>query len=185
MAGVEAHLPLTHRPQTETPSRPRRACSVIMRLHGGGERGHLGAALCCCHRRKVHHSKRGHEEGGGAAGAGGAVGGAAVAAAAAGGAATTSQRTRSVHTGTRVARKATRLGLVLYALHPLMLSLKCTNFTTAARSSPDRVSSPLSPQRSLTAAAATSACMSSRAAAPSAAAVSLSAFARMAVWVGG
>ena len=94
----------------------------------------------------------------------------AAAAAATGGTAGASQATRSVHTGTRDARKATRLALVLYELHPLMESFLCTNFTTASRSSPDMVSSLLSPRRSLAAAAANSAWTSSRPAALSASA---------------
>ena len=73
----------------------------------------------------------------------------AAAAAATGGTAGVSQATRSVHTGTRDARKATRLALVLYELHPLMESFLCTNFTTASRSSPGMVSSLLSPRRFL------------------------------------
>ena len=105
----------------------------------------------------------------------------AAAAAATGGTAGVSQATRSVQTGTRDARKATRLALVLYELHPLMESFLCTNFTTASRSSPDMVSSLLSPRRSLAAAAATSAWMGSEPAALSASAASFSAFARMAV----
>ena len=83
----------------------------------------------------------------GAAGSGAVAG--AAAAAATGGTAGKSQATRSVHTGTRDARKATRLALVLYELHPLMESFLCTNFTTASRSSPGMVSSLLSPRRFL------------------------------------
>ena len=81
----------------------------------------------------------------------------AAAAAAMGGTAEASQATRPVHMGTRDARKATRLALVLCELHPLMKPFLCTNFTTASRSSPSVVSSLLSPRRPLAAAAATSA----------------------------
>ena len=83
----------------------------------------------------------------------------AAAAAATGGTAGVSQAARSVRTGTGDVRRATRLALVLYELHPLMDSFLCTNFTTASRSSPGMVSSLLSPRRSLAAAAATSAWM--------------------------
>ena len=77
------------------------------------------------------------------------------------------------------------LGLGVVRAPPLMESFLCTNFTTASRSSPDMVSSLLSPRRSLAAAAATSAWMGSRPAALSASAAAFSAFARMAVCAAG
>lgn len=69
-----------------------------------------------------------------------------VGAAATGGTAKPSQSTRSVHTGERLARYSTRLALVLYELHPLRAPFMCTNFTTAARSSPGMAESALSPR---------------------------------------
>jgi len=70
--------------------------------------------------------------------------------------------------------------VVLYELHLIMDFAKCANFTAAARSAPDMVSSPLLPRHSIAAAAATSAYANSRAAASANAVASESALARTA-----
>ena len=156
-----------------------------MGCHGGGESGHVGAALCCSHRRKVHHCSLGNGRGGrlrrrkgdGRKGRGGRRrcscrdGGH-------GGGIAGNPLGPHGHEG---CQEGDALGLGVVRAPPPGGVLLVTNLTTAFRSSPDMVSSPLSPRRSLAAAAATSAWTSSRLAALSASAAAFSAFARMAV----